>query len=180
MPTSKLSHGNIYLIGFMGCGKSRVGKLLSERLGWPFLDTDECIVQEARMTIPEIFEKQGEPAFRKMEKSWVTRVSKLKEHVVSLGGGAILDPVNWENISQSGITVTLSYPPEILASRLAKKTDRPLLNQTTGNERLRRISELMVQREPYYKKADLIIHLNKEVEAERVADALFGFLGGIK
>lgn len=178
MQTNDFSQGNIYLMGFMGCGKSYVGKLLSERLKWSFIDTDECIVQEAGMSIPEIFEKQGEPAFRKLEKSCVDRVSKLKEHVISLGGGAILDQDNWKNISQSGITVTLSYPAEILASRLVEKSDRPLLNQTEGDKRLHRISDLLKKRKPYYQKADLIMHLNKEVDAERVANALLGFVRG--
>jgi shikimate kinase len=76
------------------------------------------------------------------------------------------------------MTVTLSYPPEILAARLEKKSDRPLLNETEGNTRLVKIIELLNKRESYYRRADLILHLNKEVPADWVAETLIGYMKG--
>ena len=169
---------NIYLMGFMGCGKSKVGRIIAQKLGWPFLDTDDCIVEEAELTIPEIFEQMGEPHFRELEKNCIEKVASLNGHVISLGGGAIIDPENWEHICRSGMTVTLSYPPEILAARLEKKSDRPLLNETEGKSRLIKIIDLLNKRESYYRRADLVLHLNKEVPADRVAETLIGYMKG--
>lgn len=177
MQTDEQSQGNIYLMGFMGCGKSLVGELLAHRLKHPFLDTDETIVRETGMSIPDIFEKQGEPVFRQLEKSCITRVSKQRGLVVALGGGAVLDLENWKKIFESGITITLSYPPHILASRLASEENRPLLKNTQNPSRLDRISALMKQREPAYMKADLVIHLNREISPEQIVDTLIGYLG---
>jgi shikimate kinase len=178
MPEDLFQKNNIYLMGFMGCGKSKIGELLAERLNKPYLDTDEVIIKESGMSIPEIFEKEGEIGFRKIEKACITRISALQDYIISLGGGAILDPANWNNVSRSGITITLSYPPEILISRLAENTDRPLLDNTDYDERLERITELLNKRDPYYKRADLTLHLNKEVPANHVAEALVGFIKG--
>ena len=176
MPTKELGNGNVYLMGFMGCGKSRVGKLLAEHLGWPFIDTDEMIVQETSKSIPELFNDHGENGFRQHERSCIDRVSRLRGHVVSLGGGAVLDPGNWEKISNSGFTITLSYPLKIIASRLSASTDRPLLNTTEDSERLKKIENLMSQREPFYRKADFELHMNREVPAERIAKMLLSYL----
>jgi shikimate kinase len=178
MKTNPSENQNVYLMGFMGCGKSKIGRILAQKLNWPFLDTDDCIVEDAGMTIPEILEQMGESRFRELEKKCIKKISQLNDHVISLGGGAILDPENWERISCSGITITLSYPPEILAARLEKKSDRPLLNETEGNARLIKIIELLEKRESYYRRADLILHLNKEVPADRVAETLIGYVKG--
>lgn len=172
-----LTTKNIYMMGFMGSGKTRVGSLLASRLDRPYLDTDELIVQEASMSIPEIFSKLGEPRFRQYEIEIIARVAALKEHVIALGGGAVLNPENWERITRSGVTVCLSYPPEIIDRRLARKTDRPLVNENTPEARLARITELMSRREAVYRKADLVLHLNVETDAEKVADAIAGYLG---
>lgn len=178
MQTNLSEKKNAYLMGFMGCGKSKVGRLLAEKLDWPFLDTDNCIVKDAGMSIPEIFEQMGEPHFRQLEKKCIKKITRLNGHVISLGGGATIDPENWKRISQSGMTISLSYPPKILAARLEKKSDRPLLNKTNGDERLIKIIELLEKRESYYRRADLILHLNKEVSADRVAETLFGYVKG--
>ena len=165
-------------MGFMCCGKTRVGKLLANRLDWPFIDTDDCIVGETGLTIPEIFEQKGEPVFRQLEKKWIKKISQFQMHVVALGGGAVVDSENWEIISKSGLTITLSYPPEIFELRLSRKADRPLMNNADEESRLSRIHSLLKKREAFYKQADLIVHLNKEVEAEQVAEMLYGFIRG--
>lgn len=179
METNKQSPNNIYMMGFMGCGKSSVGLLLAKRLNRPFIDTDLCIEEDAGISISEIFEKQGEPHFRQLEKKCIARVSKLKNHVISLGGGAIVDPENWKVISHSGVTISLCYPPEIIMERLVSAEDRPLLGDADKKKRLKRIIDLMEKREKYYKQADLVLYFNKEVNVERVTDMIVAYMKGV-
>jgi shikimate kinase len=167
--------GNVYLMGFMGCGKSRIGGILSGILGRPFLDIDSHIAQDAGLEIPEIFAVEGETGFRAREKAWVMRASGMTGCVISLGGGAVLDSENWERIILSGVTVTLSYPVEIIARRLSGKPDRPLLN-VPEPERIERIRELMEKREPLYNRADLVLHLNRELTPQHVARMVAAFV----
>ena len=170
---------NIYLLGFMGTGKTKIGRILAQRLSWPFLDTDEQIQQEAGLSIPEIFKLKGEKGFRQLEKACIIEISQRKRTVISLGGGAVIDPENWELISKSGITITLSYPPEIIFSRINKKTDRPLLDENRYGEKYERIKILLKTRESFYQRADLILHMNSEVSAKHIAEAILGFLRGM-
>jgi shikimate kinase len=167
---------NVYLMGFMGCGKTRIGSLLAKKLDRPFLDTDTLIIEECGMSINAIFQSEGEAGFREREKRVIERMAKLEKVVVALGGGAVVDAGNWKSIYESGTTIALSYPPEIIATRLERKKDRPLLNPFGGEERLQRIAALMEARSVFYRKADLFLHLNQEVEPERLAEALSGFL----
>lgn len=176
---NKLMDKNLYLMGFMGCGKSRIGKTLADFWKAPYVDTDELIEKQAGMSIAEIFEQQGESEFRKIEQNMISDISSHQGYIVSLGGGAIVDPQNWEMISNSGSTVTLSYPAEILYRRLATKTDRPLLKGYEGEKRLERIRILLDERKERYAKADLILHLNKEMKPEQVAAAISGYMGGL-
>ncbi len=173
-----LQNKNIYLMGFMGCGKSRIGRTLSDILQSPYVDSDEMIVEKAGMPITDIFNTHGEQHFRQLEKDVIRWIADHPGQIVSLGGGAIVDPDNWKTISDSGVTVNLSYPPEILYKRLANKTDRPLLDGTEGESRLERIRELLEERKPLYKRADFILHFNKEVDAEQVASAIAGYIRG--
>jgi shikimate kinase len=179
MTAKKLKIKNIYLMGIMGCGKSTIGKYLAERLDLPFIDTDDVIVRQNNMSISELFAKYGETTFRSIEKNVIQDVSGLSGHVVALGGGAILDPQNWDCIVSSGTTITLSYPPEIIEKRSRKKNQRPLLNQKCSEERLRRIVDLLQIRNPIYQKADLVIHLNEELPKNAVAAILETYLGAV-
>jgi len=167
---------HVYLMGFMGCGKTRIGSLLAKELNRPFIDTDEMIMEKTGLSINEIFKKYGEQGFREIEREVIRSLAQSHGCVVSLGGGSVINPENWANITRSGITITLSYPPEILASRLEHKDDRPLLNETTGAQRLERIKEMLLIREPYYQRADLVLHLNREVEPEIVTHMLIQFI----
>ena len=130
---------NVYLIGFMGAGKSTVGRDLAARLGWPFRDTDELIEGKAGLSIPEIFAALGEAGFRRLEAEVIREVTGETGLVVALGGGAPLQAGNWHRIKTSGITVYLREEPEALFSRLAENGGRPLLSDHEGKERLRRI-----------------------------------------
>jgi shikimate kinase len=162
----------------MGSGKSVVGKSLARKLNWPFVDTDGCIEESAGMPISEIFETKGEPFFRSMEKDWVKKTAQLTKHVVSLGGGAVMDEENWETIAESGITITLYYPPEILAKRLYTKKDRPMISKYEGEERVKRINDLLSIREHVYRRADLVFEMNVEIQVEAVASSLAEYVRG--
>jgi len=179
MPVDEKLWYNIYILGFMGCGKSSVGELLAGRLDWPYLDTDECIVHEWGLSIPRIFETMGEVGFRDCEKNMIVRISKLKKHVIALGGGSVLDPVNWDLISSSGVTVTLDFPVRIIAQRLAGDKERPLLFGRNHRDRIRRITELMEQRRPFYQKADLVLHYTGEMTPEAIVNDVQDYLKGM-
>jgi shikimate kinase len=175
----KTNDRHVYLMGFMGCGKTRVGELLARRLCRPFVDTDGTIEREAGRSIEAIFADRGEREFRDMESNVIRCLSTTDGCVVSLGGGAVLRPENWEVITGSGITVTLSYPAEILAGRLESETNRPLLKGLSAAARLERIRSLLLEREPFYRRADLVLHLNRDLPAEGVAAMVAEFVKGI-
>ena len=120
--TSKL-----WLIGMMSSGKTKVGRKLSERSGFPLVDTDDQIVEQAGMTIPQIFATHGEPAFRSMESEEVARIAVRRERlVVATGGGAILDKVNRSLMRETGLVVWLKPSIDSLIAK-GKTKDRPLL-----------------------------------------------------
>jgi shikimate kinase len=167
---------NIYLLGFMGCGKTKIGGLLAKSLSRPFIDTDEVIVEETGCSINDLFKNRGEKGFREIEKDVISRISKTRTAVISLGGGSVLIPENWDAVSGSGITVALSYPPEILAARLERKKDRPLLKDVPGSERVEFIRGLLSVREPYYRRADLLLHLNREIAPQALTGMLLHYL----
>ena len=179
MPVEKFSQGNIYIMGFMGCGKSSAGKRLAQHLNWDFLDTDEWIVREAGQSISEIFETRGELGFRQLERECISQISKLRNFVISLGGGSVLDPINWARLTHSGVTVTLEYPAEVIASRLAEDGSRPLLNGLKGRKRLRRIKDLLMQRKRFYRKADLVLTFDRDVPIEKVVEDLIDYFKGL-
>jgi shikimate kinase len=172
----KSGDGHVYLMGFMGSGKTRVGKLLADSLRRPFIDTDAHIVEETGFSINALFEKKGEAGFREIERNVIRCLADTDGCVISLGGGSVIHPENWENIVRSGVTVALSYPPEILAARLERKKDRPLLNDADESRRLDRIRTLLAEREPYYRRADLVLHLNREIGPEAVTNMIRKYL----
>ncbi len=148
---------NIYLIGFMGSGKTTVGQLLARRLNWTFVDTDARIETATGRTIPEIFAHMGESGFRRLEHEVLCTVTAATHQVVALGGGAPLRPDNWQMIRATGWTVYLSVPIDVLWHRLRSVRDRPLIAGYTGEALRRRIAELLEQREPVYRQADVTI-----------------------
>jgi shikimate kinase len=120
----------IYLVGFMGCGKSTIGRLLADELGWPFADLDEDIESERRISISEIFEQSGEAEFRKIESEALGRRVKVVETgrplVLALGGGAFTQPGNVDLLRANGITIWLDCPFEVVQERVARAAHRPL------------------------------------------------------
>ena len=141
---------NIFLIGFMGSGKSTVSKMLAEKLGVARVEMDERIVQEQGMPITEIFEKFGEAHFRDIETDLIRRLQEQDGVVVSCGGGAVLREENRKMMKESGAIVLLTATPETILERVKHSTDRPILN---GNMNVKYIAELMEKRRACYEEA---------------------------
>ena len=152
----------IYLAGFMGSGKSTLGPILANSLGFAFVDVDKLIEQRSGKRVAEIFDQMGEKSFRALEHAILEEVASMKEGVVSLGGGTVANPENLDLIRSTGIMVYLQLPPEEAVKRMKNKTDRPMLKDAGGNklshdELQARILELLAKREPFYLQADLVI-----------------------
>jgi shikimate kinase len=172
---------NVYLIGFMGAGKSTVGRILGEALGMEFLDTDQLVVERAGLPIPEIFSRFGEKYFRELEREVIDEIAGKRGLVVALGGGAPMDDENWRRLRGSGVTVYLRESPEVLAERLADDDTRPLLVGHSGEARKERIRSLLASREPRYLEADVVVECRgrrpEDIAAEiirRLGDAGLG------
>lgn len=147
---------NLVLIGFMGTGKTSLGKLLANRLGRGFVDLDQKIEREARMTIPKIFELHGEKYFRELEKKAVREVSERKNLVIATGGGTVKDSENVRLLKSSGVIICLTTEPEEIFRRTERRGERPVLDGG-GEERLETIKKLLAEREIFYSQADYTI-----------------------
>lgn len=145
---------NIILCGFMGAGKSSVGKRLAALMHYDFVDMDAVIEAEAGMSISEIFSSQGEPAFRALESRLVRSLEGRTGCVIAAGGGTIVDQQNLETLKRIGVVITLTADPQVILSRISRKDERPLLRE--GNK-LERIRTLMEQRAQAYAKADIVV-----------------------
>lgn len=153
----------IYLTGFMGCGKSTIGPILANTLGYAYADVDRLIEARVGKSVNEIFREEGERFFREVEQHVIRELSQRDHHVVSLGGGSVVNPDTFELIKQSGILVYLYSSPSQLFKRLQHKTDRPVLTGNGGSplsqEELReRVAQLFAAREPLYAQAQLTVH----------------------
>lgn len=146
---------NIVLTGFMGTGKTEVGRILSHRLGYPLVDADTEIEKEQGITITEIFKKYGEPKFREIESEMIKKLSEMKNVVISTGGGAVLRQENLDNLRKNGVIICLTASPETILKRTSNNNDRPLLQVENP---LQKIKELLEFRRPYYEKADITIN----------------------
>ena len=172
-PVHHLNGKNIYFIGFMATGKSKVGEELAHMIGWPFFDTDTLVEKAAGKTISEIFAWNGETGFREMERKIVQEVTSRRNHVVALGGGAVLDAENWLRIAGSGITICLSASVETLFARIAKKSHRPLMISKSDDELYEKIESLLAVRQPVYNKAQLSFESREDVSAKDLAKKIF-------
>jgi len=165
MTVNKTRHlVNLALIGFMGTGKSSVGRLVAEQLHFDYLDTDELIQSRASRTIADIFKKDGEPAFRKLEQQLVSELAARKRTVIATGGGLPTDPVNLASLKTHALIVCLWASPEKIWERVRNQTHRPLL--CDPNPKLK-IRELLAAREPFYRQADVLI--NTDLRSAREA-----------
>jgi len=144
---------NIVLLGFMGTGKSIIGRRLAVELRFRFADTDYLIEEAAGKRIPEIFSEEGEAHFRALEEEVVRRVAAWEGHVISTGGGVPLNPSNMEALGKTGIFVTLTAQPEVIFRRVKRRAgERPLLK---GPNPLGAINRLLLEREKYYSRSEI-------------------------
>jgi shikimate kinase len=159
----------IYITGFMGSGKSTIGPILANTIGYEFGDLDRTIEQREGLPVTAIFQRRGEAYFRSLEHQAVLEASHRKRFVLALGGGTLGHPASLELVTTTGLLVYLRVPPDLLVKRLQQKQDRPMLMDAEGNrlpdpELRERIRGLLELREPLYRRADVTI----EVDARRV------------
>ena len=153
----KNSHGLIFLIGFMGCGKTTLGRKLSNRLGYPFMDLDNILEAKVGMTIAQYFSEYGEAAFRKLESEVLQQTDYPEHAVISTGGGlpCFFDNMQWINAHGKSLYIKLS--PKTLADRLEKeKEQRPLLREKHGEALIEFIADKLVEREHFYNQATIV------------------------
>jgi shikimate kinase len=153
---------NIALIGFMGTGKSSVGRMLADQLNFTFLDTDAEIEAKAGTTIPDIFARQGEPAFRELERQLVEQLATRRQTVISTGGGLPVNPANLASLKTHALVVGLWASPERIWERVRSQNHRPLLQDSNPQAKIR---SLLAIREPFYRQADVLI--NTELRSVR-------------
>ncbi len=159
---------NIILTGFMGTGKSVVGKLVAKKTGLIFLDTDEMIIKVAGKSINSIFEEDGEGAFRRIETLVLSEVCKNKGQVIATGGGAVTIEDNLRIMKDSGLLVALTASPDTILNRIEDEVHRPLLKMDNSKQK---IEELLSKRLAYYKKADIVIDTT-DISPDAVAEKI--------
>lgn len=163
---------NLYLIGMMGAGKTTVGKLLAQELGYGFLDTDAVIEQLTGQSISQIFAEAGETTFREIETKVLAEVAACTRLAIATGGGIVLARHNWSYL-RHGIIVWLEAPVEELVTRLEQDTTRPLLQ--TDNL-LHKLETLLEQRQSLYAQADLRVTLLPGETPAQVANRILNEL----
>jgi len=164
----RLQGSNLYFVGMMGCGKSAVGDIVARRMQtYNFLDTDEIIEKATSLSIPEIFEAEGEDGFRQVEAQVLDSVHAYVRCVISTGGGIVCRRNNWAKL-QTGMVIWLDVDLETIMKRI-EGTDRPLLQTEKPLETL---NELLEKRKELYAQADVRIEVTEDMDAEQVAEAV--------
>ncbi len=167
---------NIVLTGFMGSGKTVIGKELARKLKRKYVDTDELIEKKSGLKIHRIFASSGEPYFRQLEQETIAEVTKEDNLVIAIGGGAVLKDENMKNLEKNGIIINLKVKPEVALARVQKDSVvRPLL-QTT--DPLARIKELLKHRESYYARCNFVLDVS-ELSVEESAEKIITFLKSV-
>jgi len=152
--TTRRSIRNVALIGFMGSGKTTVGRALAELLTFQFVDTDEVIESRAHKRIADIFEQDGEPAFRDLEAQVVAELAGGHDQMISTGGGLPMIQSNLDSLKSHALVVCLWASAEQIFERVKNQSHRPLLNTPDPMSQIR---ELLERRTPYYKQADVLV-----------------------
>ncbi|MGB1390030.1 MAG: shikimate kinase [Paracoccaceae bacterium] len=163
----------VVMVGMMGAGKTAIGRALAARLDVPFLDSDAEIEAAANMTIPEIFERDGEPFFRDKESQVIARLLENERGILSTGGGAFMRDENRAIITEKGVSVWLDAVLEVLWMRVRHKETRPLLR--TGNPRAT-LAGMYETRVPIYARADLRVPSDAQVSIEEMVDRVIAML----
>ena len=162
---------SIFLIGFMGAGKSTIARALQRELGFPLIEMDERIVKEQGMSINDIFAQYGEDHFRDIESQLIVDIGKEEPSIVSCGGGVVVRPQNTQNMQEIGRIVFLKATPETIYERVKNSTDRPILN---GHMNVEYIAELMEKRRALYEAAaDITIQTDGKTR-EQICEEIIG------
>ena len=167
--------GIIFLIGFMGCGKTSLGKKMASKFNRPFIDLDALIEEQSAQTIPQLFAQHGENGFRNIESRTLQNATFPLNAIVSTGGGApcFYDNINWMNAH--GLTMFLDTPIPILASRLMNaKTERPLITGKSHEELMDFITTKLQERKPFYQQAKIVL-TQADISPEMVLEAISGY-----
>jgi shikimate kinase len=169
-----------YLTGFMAAGKSTIGPILANTLGWEFYDLDKEVEKKEEMRIIELFNQKGEEYFRKSETEILKELSKRSEVIISLGGGAIASDENFNIIKSSGKIIYLKSSPEIVYRRLQFKRDRPAfifegVEVPSKEQFLERIQNLLESRRKYYEQCDFIVDTDSQ-KVGKTVDILAKFI----
>ena len=146
---------NLALVGFMGTGKSTIGRIVAEHLQFDFVDTDALIEERLGRSISDIFAREGEAAFRQYEKHALEAIGALRKVVIAAGGGLAADPANMASLKAHALVFWLVASPETIWERARTQTHRPLLQ---GPDPMAKIRTLLAAREPVYRQADVFIH----------------------
>ncbi|MCF6115921.1 MAG: shikimate kinase [Mesorhizobium sp.] len=173
----RLGSRSIVFVGLMGAGKTAIGRKVAGMLGLPFMDSDQEIESVSRMSVPELFERYGEPEFRALEQRVILRILEHGPQVLSTGGGAFMSAQTREAIAGHGVSVWLKAEIDLLMDRVSKKQNRPLLKSADPRAVIER---LMAERYPVYATADVTVPTRddrKEVIAAEVVNALCGYFG---
>lgn len=160
---------NIVLIGFMGVGKTTVGKLLAQRVGYRFVDVDQVIENETGLSISQIFSIYGEGYFRQLERQTIRRILDSSGMVIATGGGAVMDPANFSFLMKNGCVVALDASEDTLWERLKSCNDRPMLYSNNPRERVRALLEI---RRPVYHKAHFVVRVDGKSPDEVVDEII--------
>ena len=163
---------NLALVGFMGSGKSTIGRLAAEQLRFDFIDTDHLIESRTGVSISDIFARHGEAVFRGFERDVVLELESARNLVISTGGGLVLNPDNVTSLKRHALVICLWAAPEDIFERVRGHSHRPLL-QTP--DPLGKIRDLLAVREPFYKQADVLIHTGARSVTEVLQQVLHQF-----
>ncbi len=159
----------IFLTGYMGCGKSTIGRKVAALMGMNFIDLDKYIEERNFKSVPDIFAQEGEKAFREKERLALHEVAQFEDIVIGTGGGAPCFFDNMQQMNEAGITIYLAPDNEILAYRLLKsKTERPLIAGKSREELLAFIASALEKRAPYYEQSKIVIRGINDVQPEEV------------
>ena len=167
---------NIALVGFMGTGKTVVGKMLADKLGKRFIEVDALIEQRAGKTIPEIFQQDGEKVFRELEIEATGDAAEKEDAVIACGGGVVMNQINIDRLRRKSVIVYLTASPEVILERTSSDTDeRPML---VAEDKAAEVKRLLKFRKPFYEGAADITVDTSGLDVRELAGQIIKKLGG--